>query len=115
MKEIVQSAWWIVYYLDNNWEPRYLLIKRHALSWKIERVAPKWKIQIWEDEKKAAINSVKLIEWEWYIWIYKRASIEEVLWLMYYADIRELVRKSYFLIREEKKNQWVKANFLDKL
>ena len=19
MKEIVQSAWWIVYYLDNNW------------------------------------------------------------------------------------------------
>jgi hypothetical protein len=60
-------------------------------------------------------NSVKLIEWEWYIWIYKRASIEEVLWLIYYADIRELVRKSYFMIKEEKKNQWVKANFLDKL
>ena len=125
MKEIVQSAWWIVYYLDKEWEPRYLLIKRHALSGKIERVAPKWKIQIWEDEKKAAIreiweetwlkkedlivkqllwttslrssetklwhldkdvtyflmkytwdpNSVNLIEWEWYIWVYKRATI----------------------------------------
>jgi hypothetical protein len=34
---------------------------------------------------------------------------------MYYADIRELVRKSYFMIREEKKNQGVKANFFDKL
>jgi 8-oxo-dGTP pyrophosphatase MutT (NUDIX family) len=165
MKEIVQSAGGIVYYLDKDWEPRYLLIKRHALSGKIERVAPKWKIQIWEDEKKAAIreiweetwlkkedliikqllwttslrssetklwhldkdvtyflmkftwdpNSVKLIEWEWYIWVYKRATIEEALWLMYYADIRELVRKSYFSIREEKKNQWVKASFFDKL
>ena len=58
MKEIVQSAWWIVYYLDKNWEPRYLLIKRHALSGKIEWVAPKWKIQIWEDEKKAAIREI---------------------------------------------------------
>jgi hypothetical protein len=60
-------------------------------------------------------DSVNLIEGEWYIWVYKRATIEEALWLMYYADIRELVRKSYFLIREEKKNQWVKANFFDKL
>jgi len=42
MTDIVQSAGWIIYYLDNEWEPRYLLIKRHALSWKIEWVAPKW-------------------------------------------------------------------------
>ena len=28
---------------------------------------------------------------------------------MYYADIRELVRKSYFMIREEKKNQCLRA------
>ena len=165
MKEIVQSAGWIVYYLDYEWEPRYLIIKRHALSWRIERVAPKWKIQIWEDEKKAAIreireetwlkkedlivkqllwttslrssetklwhldkdvtyflmkftgnpNSVKLIEWEWYIWVYKWASIEEVLWLIYYADIRELVRKSYFMIKDEQKNKGIKASFFDKL
>ena len=56
MWEIVKSAWGIVYYLDKDFEPRYLLIKRHALSWKIEWVAPKWKIQIWEDEKKAAVR-----------------------------------------------------------
>ena len=165
MKKIVQSAWWIVYYIDDNNEPRYLLIKRHALSGKIERVAPKWKIQVWEDEKTAAIreiweetwikkedlivkqllgttslrssdtkswhldkdvtyflmkfnwdpDSINLTEWEWYVWVYKWATIEDILGLIYYADIRELVRKSYFIIQEEMKNQWVKANFFDKL
>ena len=131
MKEIVQSAGWIVYYLDKDGEPRYLIIKRHALSGKIERVAPKWttslrssETKLWHLDKDVTYflmkftgdpNSVKLIEGEWYIWVYKRATIEEALWLMYYADIRELVRKSYFSIKEEKKNQWVKANFFDKL
>lgn len=165
MKDVVQSAWWIVYYLDKEWEPRYLLIKRHALSGKIEWVAPKWKVQIWEDEKKAAVReiweetwikkedlivkqllgttslrssetkqwhldkdvtyflmkftwdpkSLHLIEWEWYVWVYKWATIEEVLWLIYYEDIRELIRKSYFQIHDEKKNQWVKASFFEKL
>ena len=153
MKEIVQSAGWIVYYLDKEWEPRYLIIKRHALSGKIERVAPKWKIQIWEEtllKKEDLIikqllwttslrssetklwhldkdvtyflmkftgnpNSVKLIEWEWYIWVYKWASIEEVLWLIYYADIRELIRKSYFMIKDEQKSKGIKASFFDKL
>ena len=165
MWEIVKSAWGIVYYLDKDFEPRYLLIKRHALSWKIEWVAPKWKIQIWEDEKKAAVreiweetwikkedlivkqllwttslrsnetkfwhldkdvtyflmkftwdpSSIKLIEGEWYVWIYKWATIEDVLWLIYYEDIRELIRKSYFMIKDEKKNQWVKASFFEKL
>ena len=56
MKEIVQSAGWIVYYLDKEWEPRYLLIKRHALSGKIEWVAPKGKIQNWEDEKNRPVG-----------------------------------------------------------
>ena len=60
-------------------------------------------------------ESVNLIEWEWYIGVYKRATIEEVLWLIYYADIRELVRKSYFLIKDEQKNKWIKASFFDKL
>jgi len=30
-------------------------------------------------------------------------------------DIRELIRKSYFIIKDEKKNQWVKASFFEKL
>jgi 8-oxo-dGTP pyrophosphatase MutT (NUDIX family) len=76
MKEIVQSAGWIVYYLDKDWEPRYLIIKRHALSGKIERVAPKWKIQIWEDEKKAAIREI----WE-ETWLKKEdLIIKQLLW-----------------------------------
>ena len=60
-------------------------------------------------------SSIKLIEGEWYVWIYKWATIEDVLWLIYYEDIRELIRKSYFMIKDEKKNMWVKASFFEKL
>jgi len=47
-----------------------------------------------------APDSVSLIEGEGYIGIYKWATITEVLSLMYYQDIRELVRKGHFLIKE---------------
>jgi hypothetical protein len=60
-------------------------------------------------------EAIKLIEGEGYIGIYKRATIQEVINLMYYEDIRELVRKSYFMIKEEQKNQTVKKDFLEKL
>lgn len=58
MTEIVQSAGGIVYYLTPDGEPRYLLIKRHALSGKIEWVAPKGKIQIGEKVEEAALREV---------------------------------------------------------
>jgi 8-oxo-dGTP pyrophosphatase MutT (NUDIX family) len=58
MAEIVQSAGGILYYMAPDGEPRYLLIKRHALSGKIERVAPKGKIQIGENEKDSAIREI---------------------------------------------------------
>ena len=165
MSEIVQSAGGIVYYLAPDGDPRYLFIKRHALSWKIEWVAPKGKIQLGETEKDAALRelweetgirkeelivkqllgttslrssetkrghldkdvtyflmkytgnpeTVHLIEGEGYMGIYKRFTIQEVINLVYYEDIRELVRKSYFLIKEAQKNQSVKQDFLDKL
>ena len=164
MWNIIQSAWWIVYYIDNG-EPRYLLIKRLALSKKIERVAPKWKIQQWESIEKAAvrevseetgipINQLKLkqelgttqlrntenikgqmdkdvtyflmqFEWdpsivnigdnEWYIGIFKRATLNEVLGLIYYNDIRELIRKSYITIKQDQKNNNIKQQFMQKL
>jgi CDP-diacylglycerol pyrophosphatase len=41
MVRLVKSAGGIIYYKDSNGELRFLLIKRHALSGKIERVAPK--------------------------------------------------------------------------
>lgn len=162
---IIQSAWWIVYYVASDGEPRYLLIKRHALSGKIERVAPKWKIQGDEDIQKTALREVSeetgipinqmklkqllgttqlrnienqrgqmnkdvtyfLMEYagnpdfvkieraEWYIGIHKRCTLNEVLSLIYYQDIRELIRKSYSLIKDGQKNQDIKKDFINKL
>ncbi|MCF7835205.1 NUDIX domain-containing protein [Candidatus Gracilibacteria bacterium] len=165
MGEIVQSAGGVVYYLDSNREPKYLIIKRHALSGKIERVAPKGKIQAGEKIENAAArevseetgiplnqmklkqrlgmtslrssetkkgqldkdvtyflieysgdpNDVKIIQEEGYIGNHKRANIGEILSLVYYEDIRELFRKSYILIKDQKKKSDIKQNFMDKL
>lgn len=165
MWEIVQSAWGIVYYLDSNREPRYLIIKRHALSGKIERVAPKWKLQTWEEMETTALrevseetgipinqmkmkqkiwttslrstetkkwqldkdvtyflieysgnpDDVNIIQGEWYIWNHKWATISEILSLVYYEDIRELFRRTYILIKEQKKNSDIKKEFMNKL
>lgn len=165
MAEIVQSAGGIVYYLAPDGEPRYLLIKRHALSGKIERVAPKGKIQPGEKVEEAAMREVgeecgiplpqlklkqkvgmtslrssetkkghldkdvtyflmkyegdptaiQITDGEGYIGIYKWADIQQVLGLLYYEDIRELIRKSYLMIKEEKKYRSVQQDFLKKL
>jgi len=165
MGEIIQSAWWIVYYLDQEGEPRYLLIKRLAISKKIERVAPKWKLQQWESMQSAALREVSeeagipidqlklkqelwttqlrntenirwqmdkdvtyflmqfggnpsmldITEKEGYIGVYKWASLSDVLGLIYYNDIRELIRKSYILIKQDQKNSNIKQEFLQKL
>ena len=164
MAEVIQSAGGIVYYFDEFQEPHYLLIKRHALSGKIERVAPKGKIQSDESIEQAAlrevseetaipINQLKLKQFlwttqirnidnkwpldkdvtyflmefignpdvvsidqiEWYVWIHKWATLQQVLGLIYYQDIRELIRKSYLLIKQNQKNTDVRKAFLDKL
>lgn len=165
MWEIVQSAWGIVYYLDSTREPKYLIIKRHALSGKIERVAPKWKLQPWEEMETTALrevseetwipinkmkmnqkiwttslrstetkkwqldkdvtyflieysgdpDDVNIIQGEWYIWNHKWATISDILSLVYYEDIRELFRKTYIIIKEQKKKSDIKKDFMDKL
>lgn len=58
MVEKIKSAWWIVYMIDENNEPKYLLVKRHALSKRVEWIAPKWKIQPWETMEQAAIREI---------------------------------------------------------
>lgn len=59
MDKIIQSAWWIVYYIDKiSHTPKFLMIKRFALSKKIEWVAPKWKIQWKEKPIDAALREV---------------------------------------------------------
>lgn len=164
MGDIIQSAWGIIYYLASDGEPRYLLIKRHALSGKIEWVSPKWKIQWNESLEVAALRESSEETWiplnylrikqilgttqirnidnkwpidkdvtyflmqltgdpsvvtidqvEWYVGIYKRATLQEVLSLIYYQDIRELIRRSYIIIKQSQKNNDVKKQFLDKL
>lgn len=165
MWDIIQSAWWIVYYIDQDGEPRYLLIKRLAVSKKIERVAPKGKVQPGEPIEKAAIREVSeeagipinqlklkqqlgttqlrnvehikgqmdkdvtyflmqfsgdplalgITEKEGYIGVYKRATLNDVLGLIYYNDIRELIRKSYVFIKQNQKNNNIKQQFLQKL
>jgi len=56
MADVIQSAGGIIYYLDKQQEPHYLLIKRHALSGKIEWVAPKGKIQANEPIEQTALR-----------------------------------------------------------
>lgn len=63
MTDIIQSVGGFVYYLDNNDEPKFLIIKRHALSGKIERVAPKGKVQSWETKSEAALREVGEETW----------------------------------------------------
>lgn len=158
--DIIQSAWWIIYYLEANNTPRFLIIKRHAMSGKIERVAPKWKPQKWENLQQAAIREVSEETWikqnllvieqkiwetslrsshkmkwwmdkdityflmhfygapqedvhiqpvEWYLGIHKWATLEEVLWLIYYKNMREIFSQAHYAIWQQK----VKKQFLD--
>jgi len=135
------------------------------LSGKIERVAPKGKIQGNENVQKTALREVSeetgipinqmrikqqlgttqlrnierqkgqmdkdvtyfLMEYtgnpdfvkiehaEGYIGIHKRCTLNEILALIYYQDIRELIRKSYSLIKDSQKNQNIKNDFMNKL
>lgn len=56
MVRLVKSAGWIIYYHDEDGNIKFLLIKRHALSGKIEWVAPKGKVQRWESPEGAALR-----------------------------------------------------------
>lgn len=148
-KKLINSSGGVVYYLDKDDNlPRFLLLKRYALSKKIEWVAPKWKIMPNETSKDAALREVSeetgilsknlkvenyidkirlyleseekwclnkliyyyLLHYLWnpedisidkvegYLGIFKWAKIDEVLWLIYYENLREIYRKAYSLV-----------------
>lgn len=64
MVEKVQSAWWIVYRYDNKSnQPFFLLVKRFALSKKVERISLKGKIKKWEKPEQAAIREISEEAW----------------------------------------------------
>ena len=56
---MINSYGWIIYYLDKNKQPLFLIIKRQSLSKKIEWVAPKWKSQKREKQIEAALREIK--------------------------------------------------------
>lgn len=164
-KPIIQSAGWIIYYIAKDGEPRYLLIKRQALSKKIEWVVPKGKVQEGETHEDAALREVseetglilnflevitklwqthirsddpaiwtmnkditlylmhysgdpekvRLIEGEGYVGVYKRCTLQEVVALIYYPDLRELIRSSYAIIKADVRQDTIKKNFLNLL
>lgn len=59
MPETIKSAWGIIYYISKeDKQPRFFLIKRHAFSGKIERVAPKWKIEQNEQPQQTVIREI---------------------------------------------------------
>lgn len=146
----VQSAWGVVYFIDpKTQEYKFLLVKRFALSKKVERIAPKGKIHPSERPEQAALreiteetgvaiqdiqikqlidtvslqlytdtgvlwidkdityylvrytgdpDAVKIAQTEWFLGMYKRATIQEVLGLVIYKDLREVFRKAYHMI-----------------
>lgn len=164
-RDIIQSAGGVVYYIDKeDWEPRYLLIKRQAMSKKIEWVCPKWKLENNEtleqaalrevyEETRLSINHLKIITELWqthirstphawnmnkditlflmhytgapdavkisdgegYVGIYKWCTLQEVRNLIYYPDLRELIRGSYDLIKDRNVKKSIKDQFMEKL
>ncbi len=100
MTNIIQSVGGFIYYLDDNNEPKFLIIKRHALSGKIERVAPKGKVQEWETEQEAALREVG----EETGLPINKISIRQKVWtieLRFSNDTREDFNKdiTYFLMK----------------
>jgi 8-oxo-dGTP pyrophosphatase MutT (NUDIX family) len=154
-----------VYYIHTDGEPRYLLMKRYAVSKRIERVAPKGKIEPGETIEQAAIREISeeagipthkmrlgiqlgvthlrsdessrgqlnkdttyfLVEYlgdplqvtvedgGGLTGMYKWATLADVLSLLYYQDIRELVRKAHHAIKHKRKNNDVKSAFIKTL
>lgn len=71
----VESFGWIIYIMKEN-EPHFLVIKRQALSKKIEWTAPKWKSEEWEEPIETAKREIyeetsinpDLLENKWKLW-----------------------------------------------
>lgn len=56
---MIESAGGVIYYLDREEEPKFLLLKRRSKKGNIERIAPKGKMQSGETMAQAAIREVE--------------------------------------------------------
>jgi 8-oxo-dGTP pyrophosphatase MutT (NUDIX family) len=148
MPKQLHSVGWVVYYIADDGQPRFLIIKRHARSKKIERVAPKGKVEVGETPEQTCVREIYEEAWihqehlivqhklwelqikninfgqwfhekevtyylvhhqgqphdvniqpvEWFIGVYKRATIQELTWLILYPSMREIFRKWHEII-----------------
>jgi 8-oxo-dGTP pyrophosphatase MutT (NUDIX family) len=80
------------------------------IKWHMDKDVTYFLIQYFGD-----IDAVKIENVEWYVWISKWASLVDVLGLIYYQDIRELIRKAHSMIQEGQKINSIKKDFIDKL
>lgn len=55
---MIQSVGWIIYQYSNKHEPLFFIMKRRALSGKIERVAPKGKIESNEKPEYTCVREI---------------------------------------------------------
>lgn len=60
-------------------------------------------------------DMVKIIHGEGYLGFYKWATIREVLELLYYQDMRELIRQADKIIGKQDSSSKIKQDFLKKL
>lgn len=101
MSQKVFSAWWVVYTMDpKTGNPVFLVVKRLALSKKIERVAPKWKIQQWETEQQAALREIEEEVWLDRTLLKIKKKLDTVSLQLYSNDGTMWINKdiTYFLV-----------------
>ena len=60
-------------------------------------------------------GAVHVAEVEWYLGIYKWATIEDILNLVYYSNLRELFRTAYKILQEQWRKNAIKEDFISRL
>ena len=60
-------------------------------------------------------DDVQIDEVEGFIWVYKWSTIQDVLNLVYYKDIRELIRESYMILKDNSKKDAIKQDFMNRI
>ncbi len=91
---MVESFWWIIYILKNN-KPHFLVIKRQAMSWRVEWTAPKWKPESWEKPLEAAKREI--FEETWINDFYLKEKWKLGNFLITFPDSNFAKKVTYFL------------------
>ncbi len=96
----IQSAWWIVYFMDRDGKPKFLLLKRFALSKKVEWVAPKWKIKWNEDPSETALREICEEIWATRDNLLIKQRLGDIILSLHSEDRWNLDKEiSYFLVQ----------------